>query len=82
MACLSIRGLRSQHGGETIQVGGAGVILLNVKVKHAVIKSVYNAGCAGVALSQYFVKKVRSTPTCVVPLTLSSADGVITINQR
>lgn len=58
-----------------------GVILLDLKVNNIPAKAVYDPGCAGVAVSWYFVKKFKLKPQQAVPLTLSSANGVTTINR-
>lgn len=47
-----------------------------MKVNNVVTKAVCNQGCTGVALSLYFLKKFVLDPTCVVQMTLLSADGV------
>lgn len=52
-----------------------------MKVDNISAKAVSSPRFAGVAVSWYFIEKFKLKPQRVVPLTLSSADGVTTINQ-
>ena len=58
-----------------------GVILLDILLNGISAKAVYDPGCAGVAVSKNFVRKHGMDPSRLVTLTLSSADGVTTIEQ-
>lgn len=57
-----------------------GVILLDVEFNNLVAMAVYNPGCAGIAFSKYLINKDNMKSFRVAPLTLSSANGVTTIN--